>query len=50
MILDNSSSVKSFTSNGSRVPAPPKRGEVIICQMCGQPLLPEHFSNDDFNR
>lgn len=50
MILDNSSSVKGFTSNGSRVPAPPKRGEIIICQMCGQPMLPEHFSKDEFKR
>lgn len=50
MILDNNGSVNSFTNNGSRVPTPPKRGEIIICQMCGQPLLPEHFSKDEFKR
>lgn len=28
------------------VPEPPKPGEVIICQECGQPMLPEDFSKD----
>jgi len=28
------------------VPPPPKPGEVIICQHCGQPMYPEDFSTD----
>lgn len=50
MILDNNSTVGNYTANGSKVPEPPKRGEVLICQMCGKPLLPEHFSKDPFKR
>lgn len=50
MILDNNGSVISYTSKGSRIPEPPKRGEIIICQMCGQPLLPEQFSKDPIKR
>lgn len=30
----------------SRVPPPPKPGEVIICQHCGKPMYPEDFSKD----
>ena len=46
MIIDKNSEASSFTSRGSRVPTPPKPGEIMICQMCGQPLLPEHFSKN----
>lgn len=28
------------------VPPPPKKGEFIICQQCGKPMLPEDFSKD----
>lgn len=28
------------------VPPPPKPGEVIVCQECGKPMLPEDFSKD----
>ena len=30
-----------------RVPPPPKRGEIMICQHCGKPMLPEDFSKDE---
>lgn len=49
MRLDSGSAM-DYTGNGSRIPDPPKRGEIIICQMCGQPLLPEHFSKDPAKR
>jgi hypothetical protein len=28
------------------VPKPPKKGQYIICQWCGQKMLPEDFSKD----
>lgn len=49
MIVDNKS-INSYIGNGSTVPNPPKKGEILICQMCGQPLLPEHFSKDERSR
>lgn len=49
MYLDNRST-SSYIGNGTKVPAPPKKGEILICQMCGQPLLPEHFSKDERKR
>lgn len=50
MKLDNNSDAMQYTRGGSRVPAPPKRGEILMCQMCGQPLLPQHFSKDPIKR
>lgn len=47
MQVDNNGSVSSFTANGQRVPTPPKKGEVMICQMCGQPMLPKDFSKNE---
>lgn len=32
------------------VPPPPKPGEVIICQHCGRPMLPEDFSKNPATR
>lgn len=35
------------TNNLQRgVPEPPKPGELIVCQMCGQTMKPEDFSKD----
>lgn len=39
----------SFAQN-MRLPKPPKPGEIMICQMCGQPMLPEHFSKNIVKR
>lgn len=50
MILDKNGTAKDFTSNGINVPTPPKKGEIIFCQMCGKPLLPEHFSKEEYKR
>lgn len=44
--IDNNSDALQYVSNGSNIPRPPRKGEVMICQMCGQPMLPEHFSKD----
>lgn len=49
MILDNGN-VGNYIGNGTRLPSPPKKGEILICQMCGKPLLPEHFSKDERSR
>lgn len=35
---------------GSAVPPPPKRGEIIHCQMCRKPMMPEDFSKDKDRR
>ena len=28
------------------IPPPPKPGEIMYCQICGKPMLPEDFSQD----
>ena len=28
------------------LPKPPKPGEIIYCQICGRPMLPQDFSKD----
>lgn len=50
MLLDNNESISGFIGSGMRVPEPPRAGEIIICQMCGQPMLPENFSKNQFER
>lgn len=49
MILDNGEA-DFYVRSGSKTPKPPDKGEILICQMCGQPLLPEHFSKNERNR
>ena len=39
-----------FTARGQRIPPPPKKGEKIYCQMCGQIILPKDFSKDKDRR
>lgn len=34
----------------SCIPAPPKPGEVMICQGCGKPMLPKDFSDKELIR
>jgi hypothetical protein len=50
MIVDNNGDINQYTSGGSSVPAPPKPGEVIICQCCGKPIMPDQFSKNPFQR
>lgn len=47
MKVDNNGDAFSFTANGQNVPRPPKKGEVMICQMCGQPMYPKDFSKNE---
>lgn len=28
------------------LPTPPKPGEIMYCQYCGKPMLPQHFSKN----
>jgi hypothetical protein len=35
-----------LNKRNSVVPRPPRPGEIIICQHCGQPMLPKDFSKD----
>ena len=39
-----------YTSGGQNVPDPPRPGEMIMCQVCGQPILPQQFSKNPFQR
>lgn len=43
--IDNSYSINGEKRN-SRVPKPPKPGEIIYCKMCGLAMMPEDFSKD----
>ena len=43
--IDNSYSINGEKRN-SRVPKPPKPGEIIYCQRCGLAMMPEDFSKD----
>lgn len=56
MLIRNYSNIEAtekFVNNidknrkGAMVPPPPKPGEYIYCQMCGEKMLPEHFSKDE---
>ncbi len=35
------------TRQNSMVPPPPKPGEYMICQICGEKILPEQMSTDE---
>lgn len=48
--LDNSENINSFIGRGQRLPAPPKKGEVMICQVCGNPMPPSGFSKNEIER
>lgn len=43
-------SLNSFIKKGIKVPDPPKRGELMVCQICGKHILPEQFSKDERQR
>lgn len=42
--------INKFTGNGQNVPKPPKKGEIMICQICGKPILPDQFSTNENER
>ena len=48
--IDNNSTVTSFTKGKQKFPTPPKKGELMYCQMCGKPMLPEEFSKNEILR
>lgn len=48
--MANENDAIRYTAGGQNVPAPPKPGEMIICQVCGQPILPSQFSKNPFQR
>ena len=55
MSVDND--IKGFVKNeetlkkkNSAVPKPPKPGEVIVCQVCGEEMLPKDFSDDEYKK
>lgn len=45
-IASNLAEQEKQKGRGRLVPPPPKKGELIICQHCGKPMLPEDFSKD----
>jgi len=45
-ITDNLIAKEKEKGKDYLAPPPPKKGEVIICQQCGQPMLPKDFSKD----
>jgi hypothetical protein len=34
---------ESYTHGAPTIPAPPKPGEIMICQFCQQPIMPEQL-------
>lgn len=38
--------LESDYSSKHRLPKPPKPGELIICQFCGEPIYPKELSRD----
>lgn len=48
--VDYSGDIASYTRGGTSIPAPPKKGELMICQFCGKPIYPEQFSKNSFQR
>lgn len=49
-LYDNTDTYGRFTANGQTAPKPPKKGEVMICQICGEPILPNQFSKNKIER
>lgn len=49
--LDTNNFIKNIDMNkkNSAVPKPPKPGEIMYCNVCGKPIMPEDFSEDDWN-
>lgn len=48
--VDNNSTVSSFTKGKQKMPTPPKKGELMYCQICGAPMLPKDFSENEILR
>lgn len=48
--IDKNIESKHYTTIDSRVPKPPGKGEVMICQICNKPIMPEQFSRDKYKR
>lgn len=48
--LDNSDNINSFIGRGQRLPKPPKKGEMMYCQVCGGPMPPSCFSKNETER
>lgn len=43
MMYESDSAYNNYTRGGTNVPAPPKPGEVMMCQWCQQPITPEQL-------
>lgn len=41
---------EKLKKKGSLAPPPPKKGEVMVCTVCGKEMLPEDFSEDKLIR
>ncbi|CZR97730.1 MULTISPECIES: hypothetical protein [unclassified Clostridioides] len=42
--------IENYITKRSKVPEPPRKGEIMICQICNKPILPEQFSIDEYKR
>lgn len=43
---NNASQSQQFMYNGTKMPAPPKPGEIMVCQFCGKPIMPNELSKN----
>lgn len=48
--IDSSDNFNSFVGKGQNLPKPPKKGELMYCQICGKPMYPEQFSKIESQR
>ncbi|MCC0628542.1 hypothetical protein IR152_01125 [Clostridioides sp. ES-S-0108-01] len=42
--------IDNYVTRENSVPKPPEKGEIMICQICNKPIMPEHFSIDEYKR
>lgn len=48
--IDKSESINGFIGKGQRLPKPPRKGEMMYCQVCGEPMPPSGFSKNETER
>ncbi|NMS91298.1 hypothetical protein HGQ85_15350 [Clostridioides difficile] len=42
--------IENCITKGRGVPKLPRKGEIMICQICNKPIMPEQFSIDEYKK
>lgn len=44
--FERDAAFERFTGGGPTIPPPPKPGEIMICQHCGNPIMPDELREE----